>query len=70
MEQSKQKSVYWIGIVGLFILLLVAVFPANVQMLLNFMRGHNPYTWIAWLRLPVQILLIYWAHQYTRPTVF
>ena len=50
--------------------LLIAVFPANIQMLLNFIKTNNPYTWIAWLRLPVQFVLIYWAYHYTRTIVF
>src|ERR1700750_241141 len=37
----------------LIIALLIAVFPANVQMTIDFTRRHNPYTWLAWLRLPV-----------------
>ena len=52
------------------IALLIAVFPANIQMLVNFSKANNPNTWMAWLRLPVQALLIYWAFLYTRPTVF
>jgi len=48
------------------IFLLVAVFPANVQMLINYLHEQNPKTWIAILRLPVQGLLIWWAYVYTR----
>ena len=48
-------------------MLLVAVFPANVQMLLNYIREDNPHVWIAVLRLPLQPLLIWWAYVYTRP---
>jgi uncharacterized membrane protein len=47
------------------ILLLIAVFPANVQMLLNYIQENNPKTWLAILRLPIQGLLIWWAYQYT-----
>ncbi|MEO5579837.1 MAG: DoxX family protein [Gemmatimonadaceae bacterium] len=48
--------------VGL-ILLLVAVFPANIQMLVNAMtRGDGPLgTALLWLRLPLQPLLIFWV---------
>ncbi len=49
----------------LIIALLVAVFPANVQMAIDFQRRHSPYTWLAILRLPVQILLIVWAYSFT-----
>ena len=47
------------------IVLLVAVFPANIQMMLNFKNTHNPYLWVAILRLPLQIVLIWWAWLYT-----
>ncbi|RYF85330.1 MAG: DoxX family protein [Chitinophagaceae bacterium] len=49
------------------VMLLVAVLPANVQMLLNYIREENPHVWIAVLRLPLQPLLIWWAYVYTRP---
>ena len=50
----------------LLILMLIAIFPANVQMAVNFWRRHNPYLWVAILRLPLQIPLIYWAWLYTK----
>ena len=50
----------------LLIMLLVAVFPANVQMAVDFWHKHNPHLWIAILRLPLQIPLIYWAWLYTK----
>jgi uncharacterized membrane protein len=48
------------------IILLIAVFPANIQMMLNYLNRHHPYLWIAILRLPLQLLLIWWAYQYTK----
>jgi uncharacterized membrane protein len=48
------------------ILLLVAVFPANIQMALNWHRTGHPHEWIAWARLPLQGVLIWWAWRYTR----
>ena len=48
------------------IVLLVLVFPANIQMMLNYRHEQNPYLWLAILRLPIQPLLIYWAYQYVR----
>jgi uncharacterized membrane protein len=48
------------------ILLLLAVFPANVQMMLNYRHDQNPNLWIAILRLPVQLLLIWWAYRFTK----
>lgn len=51
------------------ILLLIAVFPANIQMLLNWRsRGAGPWAEaILWLRLPVQLVLIWWAWALSRP---
>lgn len=49
------------------IILLITVFPANVQMLLNYWREDHPRLWLAILRLPLQGLLIWWAYQYTKP---
>jgi uncharacterized membrane protein len=45
------------------IALLIAVFPANVQMLLNARAAHASPLWIAALaaRLPAQPALIYWV---------
>lgn len=49
--------------------LLVAVLPANIQMLVDYARADNPLLWIAILRLPLQLLLIWWAYSFTKPTV-
>jgi len=51
----------------LIIALLLAIFPANIQMTVDFMRRHNPYTWLTWLRLPLQAVLIWWAYKFTGP---
>lgn len=48
------------------IVLLIAVFPANIQMMINFWNRNNPYLWIAIARLPLQAVLIWWAWLYTR----
>jgi uncharacterized membrane protein len=50
----------------LVIALLIAVFPANVQMLFNWMAKQRPNLWIAVVRLPLQLVLIYWAWIYTK----
>jgi len=47
------------------ILLLIAVFPANIQMMIDYGKAGNPHLWIAIVRLPIQLLLIYWAYVYT-----
>jgi uncharacterized membrane protein len=49
----------------LIIALLIAIFPANIQMAIDFTRRHNPYIWLIWLRLPLQLVLIRWAYQFT-----
>ena len=51
----------------LIVLLLIAIFPANIQMALNSWRRHDPQLWIIIVRLPLQILLIAWAYMYTKP---
>lgn len=48
------------------ILLLFAVFPANVQMMLNYIHDSHPKIWITILRLPLQIVLIWWAYLFTK----
>ena len=49
------------------IVLLVGVFPANIQMLIDYAKTDNPLLWIAILRLPIQLLLIWWAYVFTKP---
>ncbi|HWY37141.1 MAG TPA: DoxX family protein [Bacteroidia bacterium] len=48
------------------IALLIAVFPANIQMAVNFWQRKNPYLWVAILRLPLQLVFIWWAYIYTK----
>ena len=48
------------------ILLLIVVFPANVQMASNYYHFDRPRLWLTILRLPLQLLLIYWAYLYTK----
>ncbi len=47
------------------IILLVAVFPANVYHLMAKGAGMKVPVWVLWVRLPLQGLLIYWAWLYT-----
>ncbi|WP_153798374.1 DoxX family protein [Foetidibacter luteolus] len=46
------------------IFLLITVFPANIQVMLNYMDHHSPYTWLTVVRLFLQLGLIWWAYQY------
>lgn len=49
------------------IALLVAVFPANVQMAINPHLYPDIHPIVLWLRLPLQAVFIAWAYWYTRP---
>jgi uncharacterized membrane protein len=56
------------GLVALY----VAVFPANVHMALHPDlplpgASFHPSPLALWLRLPFQLVFIYWAYRYTRP---
>lgn len=46
--------------------LLVAVFPANVQMALDAGRSAGMTSLLAWLRLPLQVPLVLWALGHAR----
>ena len=48
------------------IILLILVFPANVQMMLNYWHQRHPGLWLSILRLPMQALLIWWAYGFTQ----
>ena len=60
--QKTRQSAAW-----LLIVLLIAIFPANIQMLINYLHQHSPNLWIAIIRLPFQPLLIWWAYSFIRP---
>lgn len=49
--------------------LLVAVFPANIYMAVAHVPapGILGISWVQWLRLPLQIPLIFWAMRHTQP---
>jgi uncharacterized membrane protein len=50
------------------VLLLLAIFPANINMAINDipLDGRDLPTWALWGRLPLQALFIAWAYWYTR----
>jgi len=56
----------------LLIALLIAIYPANIQMAINYWQNGNPDLWIALVRLPIQFILIWLAWIYKedikRPT--
>lgn len=47
------------------IALLIAVLPANINMLVNKEARLGIPVWILSLRIPIQFALMYWAYQYT-----
>lgn len=49
------------------IALLVAVFPANIQMAINPHLYPDIHPLVLWLRLPLQVVFVAWAYWYTRP---
>lgn len=46
--------------------LLIAVMPANINMALHPQPWSAIHAWLLWLRVPLQLPLIYWAWLYTR----
>jgi uncharacterized membrane protein len=50
------------------IALLLAVFPANINMAVNDLPlgGKHVASWLLWARLPLQLVLIAWAAWFTR----
>jgi len=57
---SQLSSIAAIGI----IILLIAVFPANLHMYQNVKARLGLPKWLTLLRLPIQLILIYWAYLY------
>lgn len=60
-ERTRAAAGIWLAAV------LVAVFPANVNMALNSGRYASIAPVLLWVRLPLQLLLIWWALRATRP---
>ena len=50
----------------LIIALLIAIFPANIQMAVDFWQRKSSYLWVAIARLPLQFILIWLAWIYTK----
>ena len=57
LPRATRSAAAWM-IIGL----LIVVFPANVQMMLNDLHRHSPKLWITIVRLPLQVVLIWWAY--------
>lgn len=64
MLSERTRPAAGIGLV----LLLVAVWPANLQMLLDARAADKPSWWIAllWARMPLQVLLAWWVWKASR----
>jgi uncharacterized membrane protein len=58
---STRRAAAW-GLVAL----LIAVLPANIYMVIDHPKFASIPLWALWLRLPLQLPLIYWAWLYTR----
>jgi uncharacterized membrane protein len=48
------------------VLLLIAVFPANISMAMHHERFEKVPMYFHYIRLPLQFVLIWWAYLYTR----
>lgn len=48
------------------VVVLVVVYPANLQMAVDAGRPADAMGWAAWLRLPLQVPAIVWAQRHTR----
>ena len=61
---ERTRKIAGIGLV----LLLFAVWPANLQMLLDARAADKPSWWTAllWARMPLQVLLIVWVWRVSR----
>jgi uncharacterized membrane protein len=61
IPQKTRKAGAW-----LLILMLIAIFPANIQMTINWYATNHSNAWVSLVRLPIQIVLIWWAYLYTK----
>ena len=61
LSTATRSAAAW-GLAGLLIL----IFPANVQMAVDYAAQDHPQKWLTYLRLPLQPALVWWAVSYTR----
>lgn len=52
------------------ILLLISIFPANINMMINYWKTNHTDLWITILRLPLQFVLIFWAYTFTKKNTY
>ncbi len=48
------------------VIVLLVVYPANIQMAAEAGKPGNAEEWLAWLRLPLQLPMVRWAHRHAR----
>jgi len=48
------------------LVLLIVVYPANIDMALQAGKPDDPESWGAWIRLPFQLPMWWWAYRNTR----
>lgn len=53
----------------LIIALLIAVFPANIQMAVASWNDNQLQHWATIFRLPLQFVLMWWAYIFTKPVI-
>ena len=61
IPRSTRRLAAW-GLIAL----LVAVFPANIQMAINYYNSAHPGFWLTILRLFLQPLLVIWIYKFTK----
>jgi uncharacterized membrane protein len=54
---SMRRTAAW-GLIAL----LIAVFPANIYMVMNNLAGKGIAPWLLWTRLPFQLVFIAWVY--------
>src|SRR5262245_14511608 len=47
------------------LIVLILVYPANIQMAIDAGKPHDAYSWGVWLRLPLQFPMFAWALRHT-----
>ena len=50
----------------LSLILLIVVYPANIDMAVHAGKPHDAESWAAWIRLPFQLPMWRWAYRNTR----
>ena len=62
-ENTRKISAYLI-----IAMLLVFLFVIHIPMTIDFYKTNNPGLWISIVRLPIQLVLIWWSWLYTKPS--